>query len=86
MVSDRFIMLRTLWYREEATGMFPIRCLLVEAGGVGSRVAGVKLKGFRVRDSEGMRASDFLFLVGSGRLLNVRLRGMPPMGSSGRHM
>jgi hypothetical protein len=84
MVSDLFILLRTFWYREEATGMFPIRCLLVDAGGVGSRVAGVRLEGLRVCESEGMRASDFLLRVGNGRLLKVRLRGMPPMGSSGR--
>ena len=86
MVSDRFVLFRTLWYREEATGMLPIKCLLVDAGGVGSRVAGVRLEGLRVYESEGMRASDFLLRVGNGRLLKVRLRGMPPMGSSGRHM
>jgi hypothetical protein len=86
IVSDLFILFLTLWYREVATGMFPIRCLLVEAGGVGSRVAGVTLEGLRLCESEGIRDSDFLCRVGNGRLLKVRLRGMPPMGSSGRHM
>lgn len=86
IVSDLFILFRTLWYRELATGMLPIRSFLVDAGGVGSRVAGVRLEKLRVCESEGMRASDFLCRVGKGRLLKVRLRGIPPMGSSGRHM
>lgn len=86
IVSDLFILFRTFWYREVGTGMFPIICFLVEAGGVGSRVAAVRLEGLRVCELEGVRVSDFLFLVGNGRLLKVRLRGMPPMGSSGRHM
>ena len=86
IVSDLFIRLRTLWYREAATGMFPIRCFLVEAGGVGSLVAATWLEGMRLCDSGRSRASDFLFLIGNGKLLKVRLRGMPPMGSSGRHM
>jgi hypothetical protein len=85
IVSDLFILFRTLWYRVVGTGKLPIKCFLVEAGGVGKRVARVRLDGLRVCDSEGMRDSDFLCRVGNGRLLKVRLRGMPPMGSSGRH-
>jgi hypothetical protein len=64
--------------------MLPIRCLLVEAGGEGRRVAVVRFEERRVCESEGRRDSGFLLREGMGRLLKVRLRGMPPMGSSGR--
>jgi hypothetical protein len=84
MVSDLFILSRTFWYLEDDVGMLPIRCLLVEAGGDGRRVAVVRFEERRVCESEGTRTSGFLLLEGIGRLLNVRLRGMPPMGSSGR--
>jgi hypothetical protein len=39
MVSDLLILFRTFWYLEDDVGMLPIRCLLVEAGGEGRRVA-----------------------------------------------
>jgi hypothetical protein len=84
MVSDLFILFRTFWYLEDDVGMLPIRCLLVEAGGEGRRVAVVRFEERRVCESEGRRASGFLLRDGIGRLLKVRLRGMPPMGSSGR--
>jgi hypothetical protein len=83
-VSDLFILFRTSWYLEDDVGMLPIRCLLVEAGGDGRRVAVVRLEERRVCESEGTRTSDFLLREGIGRLLKVRLRGMSPMGSSGR--
>jgi hypothetical protein len=84
MVSDLFILFRTFWYLEDDVGMLPISCLLVEAGGEGRRVAMVRFEERRVCESEGARTSGLLLREGIGRLLKVRLRGMPPMGSSGR--
>ena len=84
MVSDLFILFRTFWYLEDDVGMLPIRCLLVEAGGDRRRVAVVRFEERRVCESEGTRTSGFLLREGIGRLLKVRLRGIPPMGSSGR--
>lgn len=60
MVSDLFILLRTLWYLEAAAGMLPITCLRVEAGGVGSRVGGGTIEESRVCEKDGMRDSCFL--------------------------
>lgn len=83
MVSDLFIRFLAFWYLEDDVGILPIRCRLVEAGGEGRRVAVVRFEERRVCESEGAQTSDFLLREGIGRLLKVRLRGMPPMGSSG---
>lgn len=54
MVSDLFILFRTFWYLEAAPVPLLIRCLLVEAGGVGSLVEAVKDEGSRVCEAVGM--------------------------------
>ena len=69
-------------------------CLLVDVGGVGMRVGGNIAAGVIEGGSiaDGRRECDLEFDMdgwrlardGRGRLLKVRLRGMPPSGSSGR--
>ena len=84
-VSDRFI----LFLINDSFGSIGagrmLLCFLLEIGGVGMRHGAFVL--------DGRRACDLLPTipwfrhgrVGSGRLLNVRLLGIPPMGSSCRH-
>jgi len=59
-------------------------CLRVDAGGDGRRVEGKSAEGSRKFDLDAVMGVDRWNRVGRGRLLNVRLRGIPPIGSSGR--
>ena len=72
--------------RLSAEGSLECEYLLVDAGGVGSRVDGCAPEGNLESEAEGINGIAFLTRVGRGRLLNVRLLGIPPMGSSGKQM
>ena len=61
-------------------------CLRVDMAGDGRRVDGRKPEGSLECDLEEIKGADFFARVGRGRLLNVLLLGMPPIGSSGRQM
>ena len=61
-------------------------CFLFVVGGEGSRVDGSSDDGSLLCDLDVGTFVVFLARVGNGRLLNVRLLGIPPMGSSGRQM
>ena len=61
-------------------------CFRVDAGGDGRRVDGKKADGSLACDLDGRMDVVRLARVGSGRLLNVRLRGIPPIGSSGKQI
>lgn len=64
-----------------------VECFLVDADGEGSRLAESKDDGSLACDLDCTNGLfDFLARVGRGKLLKVLLRGMPPMGSSGRQM
>lgn len=83
-VSDRFILVVT------GLDSMDVRRLceyfLVDMCRDGSLVEDVKAEGRRECECDGMMEAGFLLLLGSGRLLKVLLRGIPPMGSSGRQM
>ena len=84
MVSDLFIRLRTPCAFSIADAKLPLTCLLVEAGGVGSLVVGTKPGSCLEYDADGVLIATFFARVGRGKLLKVRLRGIPPIGSSGK--
>ena len=59
----------------------------MEVDGDGSLVDGHTPDGKRACEEDPrVMVGAFLALVGTGRLENVLLLGMPPMGSSGRHI
>lgn len=61
-------------------------CFRVDMGGDGSLVEDSIADGRRECDFDAIMGVARRARVGRGRLLNVLLRGMPPMGSSGRQM
>ena len=87
-VSDLFTRLRTDgWLLVSADMRRLWECFLVDDGGDGSLVFGSKALGsLACEREESIIAGVFLARAGTGRLLNVLLRGIPPIGSSGRHI
>lgn len=84
MVSDLAMRLRTPCALSTAAEKLLLTCLLVEAGGVGSLVVGTKPESCLEYETGSAFEDAFFALVGNGKLLKVRLRGIPPIGSSGK--
>jgi hypothetical protein len=87
-VSDLFIRLRAGGGPLASVDIRRLcECFLVEEGGDGRRVFGRRAEGSLAWDFDGpITVEVFLLRAGTGRLLNVLLRGIPPIGSSGRQM
>jgi len=85
-VSDLFILFRTIGIATAAEASLVCECFLFETGGEGRRVEDSSAEGNRECVFDDTSGTAFLARVGSGKLLNVLLRGMPPIGSSGRQM
>lgn len=85
-VSDRFILFWTSGIFVSADVSLLCEYFLVDICGDGSLLGGNNVDGMRERDIDGTMLVGFLVRLGRGKLLKVRLRGIPPMGSSGRQM
>lgn len=76
-VSDRLALFLTwCWWL-----MLCFRCVIE---GDGRRAEGITAEGSLECDMDGIMGVGLRRRVGRGRLLSVRLLGMPPMGSSGK--
>lgn len=84
MVSDLVMRFLVPCALSAAAWKVLLTCLLVDAGGVGSLVFGIKPESCLEYETDGALGTTFFARAGRGRLLKVRLRGIPPMGSSGK--
>ena len=85
-VSERFILVFVFIALEPSVVKPVTECFRVVVGGDGMRVDGSCRDGNLMCDFEVVIPVFLRARVGSGKLLNVRLLGMPPIGSSGRQM